>query len=1002
LDSPHTLEAIDRALAEFQRDRRPRALAAVFDAVAPELLLVAIHVTGDAAAAEDAVQDTFLAVIETIDRYDASRPAMPWLVGILANRARRRQRQRPLLAADLDAGAGRADDPHDRAAALELAETVGQAVRSLPATYRDVMTLHLLHGLQPVQIAHALGRRPGTVKAQLHRGLEHLRRALPAGVATALAAWLQAGRGLAAVRQALEAQLGGAPAGLVAARGLGRASGWLVPAALAVLAAGGVAYFTWSDARALPPSEHSEAAAGGTRAPAPAAPEAGGAIAADRVPVPGLQSAGVEVQVRWEDDGTPASDVAVSLTPSRGNHPPLHERWLRTDARGVAAVADWPVGALVVRGDRGGEVATEVRAGTLCRAMLAIPAGVRVQGRVVDPDGHGVAGARVFLSRARVLDEGHEVATSGTDGGFVLRAVEAGRCLSAFAPGFRAARMREVVATGRPGEATVELRLEERAVTVTGRVIDMDGAPIAGARVMFGMRFPIPVPHDPARVTHWRPPLWLESDADGRFRSESMPAVRMNYAWARAPGYAVRCGEIRVDPARGADIELGLQRGATLSGVVTDQEGQVVPQAHIALRDATHDRPELELNAPSWARSEAWADAEGRFRVAALLPVRLHVQACAPDGREDSTLLRPAEGEELVWNPRVRRLPELRGLLLDAAGAPLPAWRVELQAEPPWRTPAPVETDARGAFMVPSCEDCEYRLWARPAASAWTEAAASAHPVRADGTPLVVTVPPARMPSARLRGTLVGASGDAQGIDLVLDSDTWQGRCALDAATGAFDVGPLPPGRYHLQVVLARVTAGLLGPFDLAAGEVHECGPIRLPVPGALHVRVVDAAGRPVTGKQGIVSAPNGTNCQSLDLSDGQARAPLLPGAYFFHVLDEVPLAAWQQFTVAAEATTELTCTLPASWPRRFLVTHPDDGRDLRVAWTWRAGDGRLLCQKQGYWKRHANPAVEIVQRFPPGDYEVELVNHAGLSARGRFAVTAGEPDPPAVVLELR
>src|SRR5258705_13662461 len=63
------------------------ALAEVFDRTADQLLKVAWHLSHDEAQAEDLVQSTFLAAIEHPERFDASREFVPWLVGILTNKA---------------------------------------------------------------------------------------------------------------------------------------------------------------------------------------------------------------------------------------------------------------------------------------------------------------------------------------------------------------------------------------------------------------------------------------------------------------------------------------------------------------------------------------------------------------------------------------------------------------------------------------------------------------------------------------------------------------------------------------------------------------------------------------------------------------------------------------------------------------------------------------------------------------------------------------------------
>jgi RNA polymerase sigma-70 factor (ECF subfamily) len=187
----------------FQRFRErgdTAALAEVFDRSAAELLKVGVHLTGDAAEAEDLVQATFLTAIERRASWDMARPLLPWLLGILGNGARSRRRQ-----------AGRTLDservlrpgprkPEELAGAGELDEILGASIDRLPEEQRPVVVLHLRHGLPPADIAHALGRGPSTVRSQLQRGLTRLRETLPRGYQLSAAIALRAPRGLYAVR----------------------------------------------------------------------------------------------------------------------------------------------------------------------------------------------------------------------------------------------------------------------------------------------------------------------------------------------------------------------------------------------------------------------------------------------------------------------------------------------------------------------------------------------------------------------------------------------------------------------------------------------------------------------------------------------------------------------------------------------------------------------------------------------------------------------------------
>src|SRR5262245_11843357 len=83
----------DSQFAQFCRTRAPALLADVFDRTAPELFRVAAHLCrGDRSSAEDALQATFLLAIERADDWDAHRPLLPWLLGVLVHHVHKQRR----------------------------------------------------------------------------------------------------------------------------------------------------------------------------------------------------------------------------------------------------------------------------------------------------------------------------------------------------------------------------------------------------------------------------------------------------------------------------------------------------------------------------------------------------------------------------------------------------------------------------------------------------------------------------------------------------------------------------------------------------------------------------------------------------------------------------------------------------------------------------------------------------------------------------------------------
>ncbi len=184
-----TVPTVEQDFARWRARCDPRALERVFDALAPELLVIAHHVAG-AQPAEDLVQATFLAAIQHGDRWDAARPLLPWLIGILVRHALRERERLHRRPDPRRLPVRSTPDPAEVAEAEELAAAVDDALRQLPKTYRQTLALRLVHGLTPTEIAHALGEPIATVKSRLARGRELLRRALPAGVHAPGAAFL--------------------------------------------------------------------------------------------------------------------------------------------------------------------------------------------------------------------------------------------------------------------------------------------------------------------------------------------------------------------------------------------------------------------------------------------------------------------------------------------------------------------------------------------------------------------------------------------------------------------------------------------------------------------------------------------------------------------------------------------------------------------------------------------------------------------------------------------
>jgi RNA polymerase sigma-70 factor (ECF subfamily) len=139
---------------------------------------IAFSLSGNAADAEDLVQETFAATLTSHFRGEAA--VRTWLVQILVRRAAmlRRGRKHPAVA-------GRVELTDEAAPAKRGASGVAGAdarldlavmLEGLSVEHRQVIVLREIEGLSYEEIAAALGVPRGTVESRLHRARAELRR----------------------------------------------------------------------------------------------------------------------------------------------------------------------------------------------------------------------------------------------------------------------------------------------------------------------------------------------------------------------------------------------------------------------------------------------------------------------------------------------------------------------------------------------------------------------------------------------------------------------------------------------------------------------------------------------------------------------------------------------------------------------------------------------------------------------------------------------------------
>lgn len=200
----------DASLVRALRDGDEEAYETVIARYHSAMLRLARRYVRSEEEAEEAVQDTWVAVIDGIGRFQGRSSLKTWIFRILVNRARTRARRECRTVAfssfhDPVAGRGqggprervdwttlrarlweaswhgsgwRAASPDDAVLAGELHRRLDAAIAKLPARQRAVLTMRDIEGLSAEAACETLGVSESNQRVLLHRARLQVRRSL--------------------------------------------------------------------------------------------------------------------------------------------------------------------------------------------------------------------------------------------------------------------------------------------------------------------------------------------------------------------------------------------------------------------------------------------------------------------------------------------------------------------------------------------------------------------------------------------------------------------------------------------------------------------------------------------------------------------------------------------------------------------------------------------------------------------------------------------------------
>ena len=182
-------EAAERDLLRRLRAGDEAAYEELVRGQGGRLLAVARRLLDSEEDARDAVQDAFLSAFRSIGGFEGQARLSTWLHRIVVNaslmklRTRRRKPEKPieeLLPRYTEDGhvaepAVEWRSPESEAERGELRALVLSRIEALPESYRNVLLLRDIEGLDTEETAEAMGLSPNAVKTRLHRARQALR-----------------------------------------------------------------------------------------------------------------------------------------------------------------------------------------------------------------------------------------------------------------------------------------------------------------------------------------------------------------------------------------------------------------------------------------------------------------------------------------------------------------------------------------------------------------------------------------------------------------------------------------------------------------------------------------------------------------------------------------------------------------------------------------------------------------------------------------------------------
>lgn len=848
---------------------------------------------------DDVVQETFVAAMRMPPEPD--RPPRPWLARVMINVSRmrfrstsRRERREDAVAQDTPSAT-----PDVIVQRLELQRALCEHVLALDEPYRRTLVLHYFDGLTLAEIARTDAIAEGTVRWRHKHALDRLRVRLDEKSGGDRSAWVAALAPIAAPKPAIVA--GGL---LVKKLVIGIA---LALAAIAVV-------WNVSARQSEPPLVRAAAA------PPTAHVHFGYQLPA----LPSTTRGSIHGSVVG---GETANEVALFALV--GGAPSFVAR--QTGTRFEFAMLEAGSYCVVARsGPRLGSACDlELREGTRIERNIELTLGdANLHGVVADADGGVIGEPLVVVQRIPQLDA--VAAIRGDATGHYSIALAAGWYrVTAHADSYTTTHRHVEVA----GDVRLDLHLNAGA-TVTGRVVDENGAPASNATVTL--------------VTGWRTTRSsAPTGSDGKFAIEGL-----------RPGHfeIMAFAGDRIAPLQpvavtfGSTHELELVVGETRAAI----EGQLVDDSNKPVAHAL-----IEIRGPLVRVTHT--DEAGKFRHPNLVPGSYTVSAIADGFVRVSSEKLVGHDRTTVVALRVARGVTVTGHVIGANGQPVGGARVASSAVNLRDPRLDTQTTSDGTFRIGPVPPGRVLL-------------SAFHPVHGVSEVATVEVPRGSAPTAELvfrasasiTGRVLADDGKpTSGALVTITPNEAPARWTLAAKPdGTFTLASLPAGNYHIEAApptgAARQTVADEASSRRVALVAGEATIVELRVPGGaerIRGRIVDAqTNAPVAGaavwveREGMLVSPGSPDdVRTYSWNDGGFELAEIPrGTYTIY--GSHPTHGTGKLASIAAGASGVTIAIDRTASIAGRITTADGApvQSFQVMWRWvtrTAGGGESMSR---------------------------------------------------------